>query len=32
MFIDGKEVIRESRYVMISELEDKIGRFIAMLS
>jgi len=32
MFIDGKEVIRESRYVMISELEDKIDRFIAMLS
>jgi len=32
MFIHGKEAIRESRYVMISELEDKIDRFIAMLS
>lgn len=32
MFIEGKEIIRESRYVMISDLEDKIDRFITLLN
>jgi len=32
IFIDGKETIRESRYVIISELEGKISRYIEMFN
>ncbi len=27
MFIEGKEIIRESRFISIIELQDKIQRF-----
>jgi len=31
LFIDGKETIREGRYVIISELQEKISRYVSIL-
>lgn len=31
LFIDGKEMIREARYVSVEELESRIGRFHSMI-
>jgi thioredoxin-like negative regulator of GroEL len=31
LFIDGKETIRESRFISVEQLKDKIGRYYGML-
>jgi thiol-disulfide isomerase/thioredoxin len=31
LFIEGKEVIREARYINVQDIKEKVGRYYAML-